>query len=59
MTRSGTAPERWVQSQDGAGQIVPLRGEAGLGKSRLVERLRERVISEARRDCVIVPQYHR
>ena len=38
--------ERWGQSQDGAGQVVFLCGEAGIGKSRLVEVLREHVRSE-------------
>src|SRR5262249_4992170 len=38
--------ERWAHSQDGAGQVGLLRGGAGIGKSRLVEVLRERVLSE-------------
>jgi class 3 adenylate cyclase/predicted ATPase len=38
--------QRWEQSKAGSGQVVLLRGESGIGKSRLVQALREQVQSE-------------
>jgi class 3 adenylate cyclase len=39
--------DRWARAEGGRGQVVQLCGEPGIGKSRLVQALRERVLAAA------------
>jgi class 3 adenylate cyclase/predicted ATPase len=42
----GLLLERWAQAKSGQGQVVLLTGDAGIGKSRLVQMLKDHVANE-------------
>jgi class 3 adenylate cyclase/tetratricopeptide (TPR) repeat protein len=50
--------DRWQNSADGDGQVVVLSGEPGIGKSRLLRTLRERLSDDHLRITLQCSQFH-
>jgi TOMM system kinase/cyclase fusion protein len=55
----GLLLDRWEQVEEGRGQVVLLTGEPGIGKSRLVQVVKERVAEQPHRrlECRCSPYY--
>jgi class 3 adenylate cyclase len=55
----GLLVERWARALEGMGQVVLLTGEAGIGKSRLVQVLRDQIVGTpvTRIECRCSPAY--
>src|SRR5262249_16200385 len=43
---TGLLLERWAQAKSGQGQVILLTGDAGIGKSRLVQILKEHIANQ-------------